>query len=212
MTKTQYEQLKLLLQNPEYNNPNIFDVLKDETTTDLKERIFEYRDKCINKVVREYTKLNYDDIEKCFVSAVGSLSTAISKNSFQWKNENSLYNYLLTGTKNQAYKTWQKKKKYESFIPIEVLNTATEEGSSKDIFQKEKMRDAVSEALREIKDDCRSFIEQFFLDEKSHEEMVKDNPILKNEKNSSAKMNRCLSNLRKKAVELFNKNELNTQN
>lgn len=211
MTKTEYEQLKKLIQNPKYNNPNIFEVLKDESTTDLKQTIFEYRDKCINKVLREYTKLNYDDIEKCFVNAVGSLSTAIGKGSFQWQNENSLYNYLLTGTKNQAYKTWQKKKKYESFIPIDVLNKAdSEDGHTES--QKEKMRTAVLEALKEIKDDCRSFIEQFFLDEKSHEEMVNDNPILKNEKNSSAKINRCLSGLRKKAVELFKKNELNTQN
>ncbi len=214
MTITQYQNLKKLIQQARYTDSgDVLVLLNQAHATDLKEIILQYRKKCIQEIQLQFRKLSYDDIDECFFKALTTFTNSIEKDNFTHKDDKSIYNYLLRGCKNQAIRTWDKKKKYDAFLTPELPDRS--ESDNNGVLGKmedENLRTSMFKALGEMHKDCKSIIESFFLDEMSHKEIVQENPALKNEKNASMKLRRCLSKLRRRAVDIFKKNEMKSQN
>lgn len=215
MSPRQFEQFEKFINNTREDQLDIFMVLKQEEATIFKNFLFQYRANCVQQILKKYQNVNIDEADFCFFRGVNSLLRSINEQRFVFKNEKSIPSYLFIACEGQVKRfLGQKKVNILPFSVSEFLlsRSADDEDGLMDKIDKENKFKSIRQALSQMTEDCKAQIHKYYLENMSHAQIIKDIPALKNEKNSSAKLNRCLKKLRKKALELFKKNELQSKN
>lgn len=217
MSPWQFEQFEKLINNTQEGQLDVFMVLKQDNieVNVFKELLFQYRSNCIQQILRKYQNVNTDEADFCFFRGVNSLLRSINEQRFVFKNEKSIPSYLFIACEGQVKRFLGQKK--VNILPFSVneylLNRSSEnEDGLMDKIVKENKFKSIRQALSEITEDCKQQIQKYYLNNMSHAQIIEDMPALKNEKNSSAKLNRCLKKLRSKAREYLKKLELQSEN
>ena len=218
MTPNQFKQFKTLIHNIQSLNnvdKDLFKALKEDEEGELKMLFLkEYRQDIVPQILGKYKVLNVDEVDVCYFRAFNSLIKSIAKEKFTYNDKSSVKSYLFTACKYQAIKLIENKKR--NILPFSVteflLNSTNENDELCEKHEKEKMLESMKQALLELKDDCKTMIQKFYLDEMSHAEIVEEEPQLLNVKNSSAKTNRCLTKLRMRTLRIFKQLEFNKKN
>jgi len=210
MNPNQYEQLKILIKRrteQDANADNLF-FLKYDKDKEITIILLKTCRESIKKEVGKIIKLSNDELDVCYFKGLESLCRSINKSKFQYKHEKSIESYLFIACKGNATRFIEQKKKRNSSYSIEdFLEFHIDDDEPEKESEYQKMIEAMYKALDELQTDCKGMIQNFYLNGKSHAQIVDSMPQLLSVKNSSAKTNRCLNKLKIKTLAIYRKLE-----